>query len=555
MLVIPILMISIISNYIMSGVVSRQVENTIDNSVSILSRKLSNELRKHEEVAHSLLSDGTLLALSQSPLDTTDAFFYFGELIRKMQFLTLSNDLSSIIRVFLLNKNRVISSESHFLSMEKYYPQDTVQRLRQSVSGWGFRRSISWFGAPSVDVLSITRSESTGNIFVSIEIPKSDLLQLLSRLAQNSHEAIFLSDGKTIAATNLPDAFERKMISASTNAVDLKSPRGYVGTMQRITGSDMNLGWYSSETVLLRPIWMVQILLAGVFISSIVASAVFAAVARKNLLIPMNNLYAAMDEVKSGNLKARVREDNTEDFGFINRQFNRMANQIETLVREVGVEHVKYQQAQLKYLQSQMDPHFLSNSLYFAYQLCESGKNADAGKLLLSLGNYLKYAAIIGNALVTLEEELTNIRHYVAIHEIRFRGRIILEEEIDESLLGLEIPRLTLQPLVENCFKHGFDTVQDNHTIWLTAKRKDGSAVLTVSDDGSGITPAHARMINTRLEQSDLCSEHAGLHNTHWRIRLRFGGDYGLKISARKPSGLSVSMTIPEGVRAQCICS
>jgi two-component system, sensor histidine kinase YesM len=253
-------------------------------------------------------------------------------------------------------------------------------------------------------------------------------------------------------------------------------------------------------------------------------------------------LIGAMGEVKTGRLSTRLEDVPDEDFGFLSRQFNQMVTQIETLMVEVGVQHTKYQLARLKYLQAQTDPHFLFSSLYLAYQMCEANSAKTAGSLLLEMGSYYRYAANLNDPTTTIEEELRNIRSYASIYRMRYGEGIGLRENLCAAPLETRIPRLTLQPLVENSFKHGFSARPTIGLIDIAIWEQQDVVYMRVSDTGTGMNDCEIERLNESLrEMTTSPDQPIGLRNTHWRLRLRYRGHAGLRVDPAPEVGFSVT--------------
>ena len=192
-------------------------------------------------------------------------------------------------------------------------------------------------------------------------------------------------------------------------------------------------------------------------------------------------------------------------------------------------------QAQVLALKMQLQPHFLFNTLNAIVTLIQT--NADlAEEMTVRLSNFLRLTLdASGKQLISLREELSFVKAYLEIEEVRFNGKLKYDEQITPSLLNVEVPALILQPLVENAIKHGISRFSSSSVVRVTAEQSDGNLLLTVKDDGMP-----AELIPASLEKNGV-----GLTNTRSRLATLYGENASLLITSNDARGLSVSVKIP----------
>ena len=230
-----------------------------------------------------------------------------------------------------------------------------------------------------------------------------------------------------------------------------------------------------------------------------------------------------------------------------------MSDAIKTLINEKYVKNLELKTAQLKALQSQMNPHFLNNTFQLIGGMALSVHADDIYEITSNMGEMMTYALTKDQELLRLSEEVRHVENYLKIQRQRFAHLFQSSISYDQSMMAYLIPKFTLQPLVENSFKHGFKSMEGAWDIAIDIVIHQ-DITITIKDNGSGMTPEKADVINSNLNQVDtplssdayLESTGIGLKNINQRIRLLFGDLYGLKIAALPKGGTMVTVRIPK---------
>jgi two-component system sensor histidine kinase YesM len=200
-------------------------------------------------------------------------------------------------------------------------------------------------------------------------------------------------------------------------------------------------------------------------------------------------------------------------------------------------------QTELALLQAQINPHFLYNTLDTIIWLMESGEVSESVGMVSSLSNFFRFSLSRGKNVITLAEEEQHIRSYLEIQQMRYRDMIEYEIDIPERLQLFILPKLTLQPLVENALYHGIKNRRRKGFIRVTGRVQNERIVLEVADDGRGMT--QERLAEVRGSLADDGVEGFGLRAVHQRIQILFGSEYGLAVESTSDVGTSVIVTIP----------
>lgn len=267
----------------------------------------------------------------------------------------------------------------------------------------------------------------------------------------------------------------------------------------------------------------------------------------KPLVGSIHTLQQAMAEVEKGNLSKRVESYTNDEIGQLGKGFNHMINEIDRLVSEVYRIGLREKEAEIRALQSQMNPHFLYNTLESINMLAITKENLDVSDMVTSLGKLLRYTIDHSAKIVTLEEELSFIHSYVNIQQVRMGDRIQYKEDIDSSMRNALIPKLMLQPLVENSIVHGL--TGKSGRILLKVQACNEELQIFVSDNGRGVEEKKLRDLRGSVENTQVT--HSGnqngiaLANVNERLAILYGKQYGIEIFSEFEKGFCVKMTMP----------
>ena len=261
---------------------------------------------------------------------------------------------------------------------------------------------------------------------------------------------------------------------------------------------------------------------------------------------PMEEISMRMKEIARGNLSTRIEKQYSgEDFQNMTRGFNSMAHHIQELMEQVRSEQHELEQSKLNALQSQIKPHFLYNTLECIHWQALAEGNQDVSRMVKALANYYRLCLSQGQDIITLGQELAHTKNYLIIQNMRY-GDIVQEKiQVSQELEDVLIPKMTLQPLVENAIYHGFKVESGRKgIIEIRAFEREKCCVVQVADNGVGMTAEQCEMLNSTISQ--LASEQGyGLRNVHKRIEILFGKGYGLHYFLRPEGGVLVEIVLP----------
>lgn len=319
--------------------------------------------------------------------------------------------------------------------------------------------------------------------------------------------------------------------------------RWYYNAPSEILDGEVRIYAVSDCTVFIQLILislMIVVFLFVIMMITICISARTIATKKTDILYEM---MEALEEVEKGNLDVKLDICSNDEFEMMGKAFNMMLGSIRHLLsrhRELARENAL---ATVQALESQFNSHFLFNTLEsIRYMILFEPKTAET--MLVSLSRLLRYSIQRGDEMASLNEETEFADRYLQIMLYRYGERLNYAIHVENSAREIEVPRMILQPLVENSIKYGFADGVVLH-VEITAQVTDGELKITVKDDGKGIEEELLDSLKENLTHRHNRSPHIGLYNVHRRIHLLYGGSYGAEIESFPGRGTSVVLTIP----------
>lgn len=258
----------------------------------------------------------------------------------------------------------------------------------------------------------------------------------------------------------------------------------------------------------------------------------------------IHTIEQSMKKVQEGNLDVRVPVSHHKDeLSTITMTFNQMLERLKAYINQVYISEIKQKEAEMKALQSNINPHFLYNSLETIRMKAISEGSRTTGDMIVYLGKLFRYS-LESKQMVTVEDEINHIKQYLNMYQIRYPDRLKIEFDIPDDCYDLPMMRFTLQPLIENYMIHGFRKQQDNNLVKIVIHKSDEEMIITIIDNGEGIKKDRLKEVLENL-QIEMIGESIGLHNVHQRIQMKYGKPFGLHIESIQGQGTCVILTLP----------
>lgn len=267
----------------------------------------------------------------------------------------------------------------------------------------------------------------------------------------------------------------------------------------------------------------------------------------RSITMPITRISRVTDQVAKGNLSVRAAAESGAEARMLSDSLNAMIDKINELLDQVTTEQIRLRKAEFELLQAQINPHFLYNTLDTIVWLAEAGDQKRVVSMVGNLSDFFRTSLNQGKDIISIREELAHVRSYLEIQQVRYQDILRYEITVPEDLYEYKIPKITIQPLVENALYHGIKNKRGQGTITITGERSENGFVLYVRDNGIGMTQERLNEVRAGIQKlSYTGKEIYGLYNVNERIRLNFGETYGISIESTYGEGTCVSISLPD---------
>ena len=265
----------------------------------------------------------------------------------------------------------------------------------------------------------------------------------------------------------------------------------------------------------------------------------------RSITLPIQKLRDSMKKVQEGDFSVSdVVVDSRNEIGSLTKSFDVMTHRIQELMEQNVHEQEQKRKSELKALQSQINPHFLYNTLDSIIWMAEGKKNEEVVLMTASLARLLRQSISNEDEVVPIANEVEYARGYLTIQKMRYKDKLEFQIEVDPSILHIPLIKLVLQPIIENAIYHGLKYKESKGLLIIKGFPKDGNAVLQVIDDGVGMDEETLAHIYDR-HKVNYHSNGVGVYNVQKRLKLYYGEDYGIAYESTPGKGTTATITIP----------
>lgn len=312
-------------------------------------------------------------------------------------------------------------------------------------------------------------------------------------------------------------------------------------------------GWTTVGVIPLRYINKdlagIQYLTVIIIVLTIIIGVTVSVIIAQSLILPLENTVNALEKFSRGDFAVRLKENRCDEIGKLNRIFNKAIKEINELMQKVTQSEILNKEMEFKTLQSQMNPHFLYNTLDTINWLAFKEKQTEICNLVAAISSLIRASISNKKSIITIEQELDYVKNYIYIQHIRYKDRFDIIYDIDESLLKQAVPKLIIQPIVENAIIHGIENSKNKNLLYISVKRENECIIIIVKDTGIGMTDEKvSELLKEPLNaEGDEQKAHTnlGLYAVHKRIQLMYGDLYGLTVQSQAGEGTTVTLHIP----------
>jgi two-component system, sensor histidine kinase YesM len=304
---------------------------------------------------------------------------------------------------------------------------------------------------------------------------------------------------------------------------------------------------FPTDEILKKANYIKYVTMAVILILTVIAILI-ANFFAKYITDPVSNLVKQTKNLNENNLNINLSHEGPREIGILNTALQELMIRIHTLLEEIKLEQEQKRQLEFSILHAQINPHFLYNTLYSIKGLSDMGMNREASSMITALSNFFRISISRGKEIISLEEEISHIKNYLIIQEMRYGDDFSYEIEVDESILNCRIIKLTLQPLIENAIYHGVKQKRGKGEIIVRGYGAGDAICLEVQDNGSGINRERLSVIMEELscKKTSTSTIGIGLRSVNERIKMHYGESFGLTIESEEGIGTKSVVLIPK---------
>ncbi|WP_181438867.1 sensor histidine kinase [Paenibacillus sambharensis] len=555
LLLIPILVLYGLSNRISVSVLSSEIRAMKQKDLRFLASEFDTSADNLSTMAFLLSEDIHIQELQHLPSIRT-AYERNAEKSRMLERLRLLN----VAERWDTQYSVIAPQQQDIVSTNPRASFDLEELKRIATSRWQYKEMKVGSRMEYRYVRHIVKPESMrdrieqAGLVVEVSFPKDLLVKDLDSFKLGGQgDPFMVLPGEQLITNNSADLDKIEELAArmgTENILDQDSTilklagEQYLVHAVHIESLDGYLVDYVPLEGILQPIVRSRNLFYGSIGLLLILSLVAVYLLYQNVQRPIWLLIRNVQRLRNGEYSTRITARPNNEFSFLFERFNDMASDIDQLIHKVYAEQISTREATLKQLQSQINPHFLYNCFALIRSLARLGKKEQVMDLAMHLSKYYRYTTRTEKTTAALREELQLIESYLEIQKMHIQ-HLSYEIRVPDSMLGLEVPRLFLQPIVENAVIHGIEKSAADGLITITGEQWDRYNSITVEDNGVGITDERLSRLQKDILVPPTDKTGCALWNIHQRITLQFGSAASLEFAHGQSGGTAVRILWP----------
>jgi two-component system sensor histidine kinase YesM len=549
MILTPVILLSFFEFFYSKKMLADKTNDYLKNLAAVTLSKIDSTVSDIENVAFYINGNNTIQASLKAEKQVVG---------NRVAYYELHSDIRQILASYVLLRQEINAICIHSeLGREYTYTKtrngpslDITRYIRDEKQYWAVDKNHivlmkKLYAFPTQSLLGYialdVNAKSLYDIIADIDLTKSGRIFLV-----NEEGRILATESETLSGELLDEPYRNFLGENEAFYNNVRVGNTYYSVYN--SGAISN-GWYMVLAIprdyYMRDITKLKNVIIPITLMTAFLTALLSILVSRGITRPIRFLSGAMENFGQGNFDINCQVDSEDEIGRLSHTFNQMVMDMNSLVNTVYEQKVMKQEAQMKSLQMQINPHFLYNTLDTINWMARIRHVDEIGDMVAALSNMMRYS-LEKKSFVRLGEEVKSLKDYIAIQNYRYRDKMVAEIEIDESLMSLYIPRLLIQPILENAIVHGIEEKLDKGHILVAARREDEDLYIQIIDDGVGMTEETMSHI-LREDYSMKKSGHTsiGVVNVNRRIQMIYGKDYGLLVQSVLGAGTKITIHIP----------
>ncbi|WP_150269225.1 sensor histidine kinase [Paenibacillus tepidiphilus] len=565
---LPIMVINLMFLDRITDLIKSREQQNLEISLERARKDIRDYIEGGIAVSYTLVSDKNLYdMLDRTYADSGQFYNTFDEQLRDRMnsYMPVNNQIE---RITVFTDNRSIVSGGNYQVMNsKVWSSDWYRQLQKSDNALIVSAYRSADAAnPNLSVPNLSIVEWMDNYpgldqyekLLRIDLDLNEIYDVIVR--EKNYLSLYLVNGQNQIIMSEESGYQR-MTDDPYPLFKLLDEQNQDGQKQEvheaaISGASYLKGWriigITQGERLTQAVLDIRLYAAFLATTVVLLSSLFIYVMLRSYNYRVKRLSRHMHKVSNEKFELIAIDEGRDEIGGLIRNFNNMTTRINSLINDVykleitsknlEMERVR---AELNFLQSQMNPHFLFNTLNAILVVCTKNNYSDVTDIVKSLSKLLRRLLSWKEDLVSLQEEVTFIEMYLKIEKFRFRDKFDYQFEIEEQSLDYKIPKLSMQPLVENACKHGLQTIEGLGIIRIRTAVEDNRLQITVSDNGKGMEPERLKELLAAVASEESSGANIGLRNVYRRLELNYADQVRFDIVSSPNQGTAVTFGIP----------
>ncbi|WP_216625610.1 sensor histidine kinase [Paenibacillus planticolens] len=554
-IILPIILFGVYLYHWIVQTASEDISKTAISQITFYLTDLENEVERMKLLQYGILEDEDLNEMSLT-WDTMDVFKRtekINSLRKRLYVIENSSTYIKNVSVHIYPLSKTISSATgpRELDTNRYYGLPSELNSRNN-------GIIEWNGGLYLSVAKQSATYGNPPLFIiEIELDQQKLQEALSQFNTYTGSGTLMISDKTGLILK-SGSIEHLQLDMTAAVQQTKESQIYHTGTITISGSRYNTAVASSdylkmsiyrfipEQLFKKPLGKFY-MWAWLFIfAAIVIIGGYAFYTYKFIHKPLLTLVKSFRRMENGHLDVNIQHESKDEFGYLYSRFNQMVVNLRSLIDQVYKQKIMAQRAELKQLQSQINPHFLYNSFFILKTMAKIGDVERIEHFTTQLGEYFQFVTRNASDEVLLKQEIHHARMYTEIQELRFSRRIRVQfDSLPQEIEQVSLPRLIVQPIIENAFEHSLEQMKQNGCIVIRFEIEETEIRIVVEDNGESLTDNGLQLISASLDNGDDYMETTGLVNIHRRLKITFGETYGLRVHRSELGGLKVMICFP----------
>ena len=574
LILLPLILFSLYANVQSQRILEQELGERTMSAMDSALEYVDQTLQSLEQLSTMLATDGSLTSRlkHRSTELTPDMLVDFTGVMAYISNVNAVNPMLSGVSIYHGGTGKLLSSRIGVLDRPPHTVEDWYEEFvrtgrsivvynpdhhEEALMGWA--DPIYNEGQLLLMQLMDLYSRDRGNNVLMLSLPKRTLLSYISHLAPSPSSQVSLYDDQgrlLVSNAAAPQPLLAETIPVSEVSVAQLPGRSEKQMMLR-TDSPRS-GWAlvleQPEREIYKKSRPLEVFTYWIILISCLLAVWIAWLIYSNISAPMSSLVAGMRQLRLGNLDTRLAHRRQDELGYLTDAFNQTAEQQRHLIRDIYEQQLRLTKTELKFLQSQINPHFLYNTLDSIYW---SAKNYDAdeiSEMVLNLSRFFRLSLSKGRDTFTVEETFAHLGYYIRVQQLRFVGQFQVNFDAAPEAAGLQVLKLILQPLVENAILHGLEKRKGGGELTISARLEGDRLLLTVADNGRGMEAERLTQLREALasaedkpaaEGNERKDAFFGLLNVRARIRLYYGESAELSIDSEEGQGTQATLNLP----------